>query len=135
MRGQAAFEFMIISSIIMVILLLIFGAASRAQIVSQEGEAQSKVQDICEYVTDKINSAIYYGEGFSQKISLPIQVYGNNYTVEVKNNRTLVCSTTKFSIVEIFAENKITNNTDTPPFFIKPNSIRISNIGGTVIIE
>jgi hypothetical protein len=135
MKGQVSMEFMIISFVVLSILLLVFATASRTQFFSQETQLQRKVKDICENVADKINKAIYYGGGFSQGIFIPDKVYGNNYTIKVENNRTLVCSTEKFSIVKIFVENKIENETSVPPFFIEKGSVVITNKGGMVKIQ
>lgn len=135
MKAQAALEFMIISFIILSILLLLFSITTGSQLASQQEEAQNRLNSICKNLVNKINNAIYYGNGFSQEIVIPDSIYGNSYIIEVKNNKTLICSTEKFSLIQMFVENDITNETSNPPFDIKPNSITIENVDKMVVIK
>ncbi len=135
MKAQAALEFMIISFIILSILLLLFSITTGAQLASQQEQAQNRLNSICKNLVNKINNAIYYGNGFSQEIVIPDSIYGNSYTIEVKNNKTLICSTEKFSLIQMFVENDIMNETSSSPFNIKPNSITIENVDKMVVIR
>jgi len=134
MKSQASLEFMQIVMIVLVFLLVTYTSIASTQFSAQEEEVQRKLSSICGDITDKINKAVYFGFGFSQNISLWKQIYGNNYTLKINDNKTLICSTSKFSIIETFIENKITNSTSNPPFFIPIRTIKISNSRGTVVI-
>lgn len=135
MKAQVSLEFLIISTIILFILSIFLGVTATNQIRSQETQVQRRVQDICQNVAEKISKTVYYGKGFYQQAVLPPDIYGNDYNIRVENNQTLVCSTEKFSIIKIFVENKIENETSGIPFFIGTGEISISNEGGVVLIK
>jgi len=134
MKSQASLEFIQIAMVVLVFLLVTYASIASTQFSAQEEEVQRKLSTVCGDIADKINKAIYFGFGFSQNISLWNQIYGNNYTLKINNNKTLVCSTSRYSIVETFIENNITNSTHNPPFFIPIRTIKISNSGGTTVI-
>lgn len=135
MKGQVSFEFMIISLIVLSILLLVFATTTKTQIDSQENIMQRRVANLCQDLAEKINKVIYYGKGFNHELELPNNIYGIDYNLKIQNNKTLVCSTEKFSIVKIIIENEIRNETAQVPFFISLNATSISNEGGVVVIK
>ena len=134
MKSQASFEFLTIVSIVLIFVLLIFSLLSATQFRAQGIELQKIVKNICSRIGDKINKAIYFGNGFSQNVSLGEDIFGTDYTLTIRNNKTLVCSTERFSIIEIFVENEITNTTHDPPFPVPKREIEIKNSNGIVVI-
>jgi len=135
MKGQVSFEFMIISLIVLSILLLVFATTTKTQIDAQENIMQRRVANLCQDLAEKINKVIYYGKGFTHELDLPNNIYGIDYNLKIQNNKTLVCSTEKFSIVKIIIENKIRNETTQVPFFISLDVTSISNEEGVVVIK
>ena len=135
MKGQVSFEFMIITLIVLSILLLVFATTTKTQIDSQQDLMQRRIANLCQDLAEKIDKAIYYGRGFSQELDLPNNIYGIDYNIKIQNNKTLVCSTEKFSIVKIIIENEIRNETAQVPFFISLDATSISNEGGVVVIK
>lgn len=135
MKSQASTEFMAIVGVILVFVMIIFVSTSALQLSAQNEEVRRKVGSICSDIREKINKAIYFGFGFSQNVSLPDDVFRVDYNLKISDNKTLICSTEKFSIIEIFVENKITNTTDDPPFTIPKREIKISNSNGVVVIS
>lgn len=134
MISQASFEFLTIISIILIFILLIFSLVSATQFRAQREELQKTVKNICSRIGDKINKAIYFGNGFSQNVSLGEEIFGTDYSLIIRDNKTLVCSAERFSIIEIFVENNITNKTHNPPFSIPKREIEIKNSKGIVMI-
>jgi len=134
MKSQSSFEFLTMVSIILIFVLLIFSLVAATQFRAQGEELQRSVKNICSKIGDKINKAIYFGNGFSQNVSLGENIFGTDYTLTIRDNKTLVCSTETFSIMEIFVENKITNTTHDPPFSIPKREIEIKNSDGVVMI-
>jgi len=135
MKSQASSEFLTIVMIILIFIMIIFISTSALQLSAQKEEVLRKVRSICGDITEKINKAIYFGLGFSQNVSLPDDVFGTDYNLKISDNKTLICSTEKFSIIDMFVENEITNTTDNPPFTIPKKEIKISNSGGVVVIS
>jgi len=135
MKAQASTEFIAIVIVIMIFIMIIFVATSALQISAQNEEVYRKVRSICGDIREKINKAIYFGFGFSQNVNLPTDVFGVNYSLNVSDNKTLICSTEKFSVIEMFVENDITNTTHDPPFTIPKREIKISNSEGVVVIS
>ncbi len=135
MEGQVAIEFMVISFTVLSILLLVFATTTKNQIGTQETLMQKSLANLCQNLAEKINKAIYYGSGFNQSLELPNNIYGVNYTLNILDNKTLVCSTERFSIVKIFIENTIRNITSNVPFFISLKATSISNQAGVVMIR
>jgi len=134
MKSQSSFEFLTMVSIILIFVLLIFSLVASTQFHAQGEELQRSVKNICSNIGDKINKAIYFGNGFSQNVSLRENIFGTDYTLIIRDNKTLVCSAEKFSIMEIFVENEITNTTHEPPFSIPKREIEIKNSDGVVMI-
>jgi len=134
MKSQASLEFIQIAIVVLVFLLVTYTSIASTQFSAQEEEVERKLSSLCGDIADKINKAVYFGFGFSQNISLWEQIYGNNYTLKINDNKTLICSTSKYSIIETFIENNITNSTHNPPFFIPIITIKISNSKGNVVI-
>jgi len=139
MKSQASFEFLALVMVVLLFMLYLFSSASAVQLSARQEEVQRRVSNLCGDISDKINKAVYYGFGFSQNVTLPINILGVNYTANITNNKTLICSTNtsiKFSIIETFTENQIKNSTNqNPPFEIPHKQISINNTNGIVIVS
>lgn len=102
--------------------------------MAQDIEKQKKIENICSDVANKINSAVYFGFGFTQNVSLPEQIYGLNYSITVYNG-TLLCRYDKYVIIEKFITNSTTNTTHDPPFELPRREIKIENSAGIIVIS
>jgi len=139
MKSQASFEFLSLMLVVLFFMLYTFSSATSIQLSARQDEIQRKLNNVCIDISDKINKAVYYGFGFRQNASLPRNIFGVNYTLEIKDNQTLICSTQnstiRTSIIETFTQTQINNGTNqNPPFQIPIKEIKINNTNGIVMI-
>ena len=130
MKGQAAFEFMMIMSFL--ILIMSFYVLAFQYQFDPRG-IQQKLSNICSNIASKIDNAYYFGIGFRQNVTLPDNVGGQTYTITA-GDKILLCKAGKAVAIENFLAN-ITNSTGNPPFNIKTRETKIENINNVVVIS
>lgn len=135
MRAQASFEFMIMVIFVLFFILAFYVSVFGKELLAGEEEKRKEIENICNSIADKINSAVYYGNGFSQNISLPEKLYGANYSVKVLN-KTLICDAGKYNSIEKFVAETVTDSKGkAPPFTLEHKKIKIENPVGIVVIS
>lgn len=127
-------EFMAVVIVVLFFILAFYIVAFGKEGSAQQAERQQKLDSICNNVADRINNAVYYGFGFMQNYSLPPNIDGLNYTMDV-GNKTLACKASIYSSIQTFIADSITNTTHNPPFFIPIREIKIENVLGTIVIS
>ncbi len=131
MKGQASFEFMILILVMFMISIISFSAFYGVLGPADSGSALT-LNGICAELGQKIDSALFFGAGFSQNISLPKKVSGASYTVSIKNS-TIICKDSKNSFAENFFAAYVSNGT-AKEFFLPLREIEIKNIEGEISI-
>ncbi len=127
-------EFMSVVIIVLMFILIFYVVSFGKEGAAQQAERQQKLDSVCSNVANRINNAASYGYGFRQNYSLPPNIDGLNYTIDV-SNRSLTCNTSKYTSVQVFVVDTITNSTHIPPFSIPIKEIKIENEFGVVIIS
>ena len=136
MKGQSAFEFMIIFAILMVALLSVLVAvySNIADITYSKIEIASI--DFVEEIRNKINTVYLEGNGFSLIVDLPDRFYvtvteetrGYDYEFLI-DGETLILNVVEFNS---FSRNLLTENiTGT----LSPGSNTIKNVNGEIVIS
>jgi hypothetical protein len=139
MRGQAAFEFIVLAVAVLILLFTFFVITFSRQFYLQDIQTQDRLDGVCSDVANKINQAIYFGGGFSQNVTLPNKIYGSNYSIEVQSStKTLICRTNETnqkSAIKFFIADKVNNMTGSTSFFVPIREVKINNTEGTVVIS
>lgn len=134
MKGQASLEFMMMVIVVLFFIMAFYVYALGKENVALETEKQKNIESMCSDIANKIDSVFFYGSGFKESVYLPEKVYGLDYKINVYN-KTLICSAGKYSFIEKFVSEKITNSTHYPPFQIPNRKITIKNYLGEVRIS
>lgn len=134
MKGQASMELITMVLAILVIIIAFFLASFSRESSIRDDETQRKLNSVCNDVATKIDRAVFFGNGFTQNVTLPGRIFDLQYSIDVYN-RTLLCKAGKFNRIEMFTADRITNTTNYPPFSIPIRQITVNNTQGTIVIS
>lgn len=82
LKGQSATEFMIYTSIAMLVLTLLVGAIAGKQEQVSLMQDNLQAQDIGEMWSAELDTAIVMGEGYERQLQIPNNINGEEYTVD-----------------------------------------------------
>lgn len=118
------------------ILVLLFVLVFYVSVFSRTTNAPSSmaIDQLCNNIAVKIGSAVQFGDGFSQNITLPPDLQGISYNVTVYGS-SVICRSSVQDIVKSHIAKTITNGTSGPPFTLAKRTLSIRNNLGTVVIS
>lgn len=120
MKSQTSMEFL--SSIVVVMFFIL-----AVYVIILGKVPKENTEKICKDIASAINSAVFFGSGFSQNVTVPVGVKIS------ATNTSLICAN-KNSFVEILNSEKIKNSTAFAPFEIFGQK-QVKNVLGVVVIE
>ncbi len=133
LKGQASFEFMLMVILVAITALASFVAVYGKVTSSDLAGRQKELAAVCDELVQKIDSAFFYGSGFSQNITLPDKINGRNYTVSIKKSY-IVCESENFDYPKKFFASNVTNISGAADFSVPLRKIKIENSEGVVVI-
>ncbi len=121
-KSQTSVEFL--SSIVVV---MFFTLAVYVVILAKISPAEN-AKNVCKDIASAINSAVFFGYGYSQNMTIPvgIEISATNTTLTCKRGETFI---------EVMNSEKIRNSTAYAPFEISAGKRQIKNTFGTIIIQ
>ena len=93
-KGQIAFEFVIVYTLILVVFILFFALITSQRATSIQSEQEASLQLIAQNIATDINQALISGSGYSATIQLPQSVTGSPYNVYVSTTGVVIVNTT-----------------------------------------
>lgn len=85
LKGQSSIEFLALISMSAFILAILHGAVLSKQTKTLQYQNSQSAEKVAEYVSFQVEMALVQGDGYSRIFSVPEQIGGQNYTVEVFN--------------------------------------------------
>ena len=87
MKGQASLEFLIFTSILILMLSVYFWSSSSFQQRVNRIKSIEEAQRLCDKIAFEINLAVRAGDGYRRKFYVDENLYGiSNFTIRVANN-------------------------------------------------
>ncbi len=125
--SQTGIELLMFFSIAMLIFSSAYTLVSEKTINAYDSKSNSEAIEISEKIASEINTAVSEGEGYSKNITLPNNIFGSGYAIEVDKGSVFVKLPKKNAVSRTITENV------TGTFVIGNNQIR--NKGGVILVN
>ena len=125
--SQTGIELLMFFSIAMLIFLSVYTLVSEKTMQAYGSKANSEAIELSERIASEINTAVSEGDGYSKNITLPDNIFGSGYAVEVDGGSVFVKLYKKNAVSRIITKN-VTGT------FVLGNN-RISNLGGVILVN
>ncbi len=107
MKSQSSMEFIAIFMILLAALVVIsFISYTQLQAIRQY-QTDLEVEKVLNDIAFKINTAYLEGDGFFINMTLPNDIFGTDYTIEINSNEVLM-EVSNVSYTKILLTNNIT---------------------------
>lgn len=83
LKAQSATEFLIYTSIGLLILTVLVGAIAGKQQDVITMQTTTQAEDVAETISAELDTALIMGEGYEREMEIPNNLNGNNYQVNV----------------------------------------------------
>ena len=129
-NAQFAIEFIVLTSFMFLVFLGFLSVITSKLIESREKEVQQTAEDIATLVSNEIYIAKPLSDGYSRTFELPNKIKGNDYTIQIIDNRELVVEYPANSGDEyvLFLPEKVEGN-------VSKGSNEIRKVGGIVYLN
>jgi len=128
MKGQASLEFLIFTSILILMLSVYFWSSSSFQQRVNRIKSIEEAQRLCDKIAFEINLAVRAGDGYRRKFYVDENLYGiSNFTIRVANN-TVFLDWNEGSVSSSIITKNIVGT-------IKKGDNLIENRGGTIYVS
>ncbi|MFP4038720.1 MAG: hypothetical protein ACLFTA_02975 [Candidatus Nanohaloarchaea archaeon] len=114
MKGQVSLEFFIYFSVMMIVLAVLFTNAADKQVETFDYRETTRIDAVASKVAFEVENAQAYGTGYERNFSLPREVFGDSYTVNVSDS---------FAV----AESESASSTATPRYTGRDVSLKSEN--------
>lgn len=108
-KAQFAMEFILLITFMLIVFLGFFAAVSYTITESEENKKQQAAENIAALVDNEIKLARSVNDGYEKTFTVPKKIDGNNYTINIVENRELVVSYLEYEYVLFLPENVIGN--------------------------
>ena len=134
MKAQAAMEFTVLVIFTLIFIFAFYSSIFGSQLRAQDQQIQGRLDIFCSDFAEKISNAYYYGNGFSQNITVYSNIYGAGFNVTVYNF-SLACENTRYSSIKRIPTGNVTYNSAYPPFVVPQKTVQIENVGDRIVIS
>ena len=104
-KSQFALEFVILMAFMFIIFVAFFAIVSNTLIEQRETQGQQKAENIAALVDNEIKLAKSVNNGYERTFKLPTKVDGNDYDIEILDNKELVVNYLEYEYVLFLPEN------------------------------
>jgi GH15 family glucan-1,4-alpha-glucosidase len=134
-KAQIGIEVLIGLGALFVFAIMISAYISSPQIdLLSKKESFFSLQEVCEKLATSINTAAYFGNGYSSKVEMPQYIQYAAYNATVYSSVVQVSQKEDIKNCQIRAKN-ITYKGSYPPFTVKDGTFTVKNKDGVVYIE
>ena len=110
-NAQFAIEFIVLIAFMFLVFVVFLSVITSRLIESKETEVQETAEDIATLVSNEVYTAKPLSDGYTRTFELPNTINGNDYTVEIIDNRELVITYLDEEYVSFLPE-KVVGNVD-----------------------
>lgn len=122
MKGQVSIEFFIYFSISLIVLAVLFTTAADKQVETFNYRENARIGSIADKVAFEVESAQAYGSGYERSFSLPREIYGDEYSVNVTDGFvTAGVGDTTTTASSRYSGREISLKSEEGPFEVKNN--------------
>lgn len=125
--SQTGIELLMFFSIAMLIFSSVYTLVSEKTIRAYDSKSGSEAIELSEKIASEINTAVSEGDGYSKNITLPDNVFGSAYSVEVDEGSVFVKLQKKNAVSRTITKNV------TGTFVFGNNQLR--NKGGVILVN
>lgn len=125
--SQTGIELLMFFSIAMLIFSTVYTIVSEKTIHAYDSKSNSEAIELSEKIASEINTAVSEGDGYSKNITLPNNIFGSEYAIEVDEGSVFVKVNRRNAVSRTITKN-ITGT------FISGNN-QISNKDGVILVN
>ena len=104
-KSQSAIEFIILASFMLLVILSFFAITSSKVLEAREEGDRKIANDIADFAYNEIEIAKSLNDGYARNFTMPQNVNGINYTINIIDNRELVVNYLDYEYVKFLPAN------------------------------
>ena len=104
-KSQSAIEFIILASFMLLVILSFFAITSSKVLEAQEEGDRKIANDIADFAYNEIEIAKSLNDGYARNFTMPQNVNGINYAINIIDNRELVVNYLDYEYVKFLPAN------------------------------